>query len=166
MLFRSNATAERAQEVDFTPALIDLELGYLVPPGSTMQSPADADRPGMRIGVTQGSSSQGTLTREFKNATVVPAPSLKAAAGMLAQGQIDAFATNKAILFEMSDELPAFRVLDGRWGLEHLAVAIAKGRERGMPYVRQFAAQAKAGALLPSIIEKSGLRGTVGALPP
>jgi hypothetical protein len=27
----------------------------------------------------------------------------------------------------MSDELPGFRVLDGRWGLENLAIAIGRG---------------------------------------
>lgn len=162
----TNATAARARDVEFTVPLIDLELGYLVPPGATLQSAADADRPGMRIGVTEGSTSQGTLTRDYKNATVVPAPSLKALAEMLKQRQIDAYATNKAILFEMSDGLPGFRVLDGRWGLEHLAIAIPKGRERGMAYVRQFAAQAQAGGLLQSIVEKSGLRGSVKAVSP
>ncbi|MBU0588555.1 MAG: transporter substrate-binding domain-containing protein [Gammaproteobacteria bacterium] len=162
----TNATAARAKDVDFTAPLIDLELGYLVPPNSVMQSPAEADRPGMRIGVSQGSSSQGTLTREYKHATVVPASSLQVAAEMMKKGELQAFATNKAILFEMSDGLPGFRVLDGRWGLEHLAIAIPKGRERGMAYLRQFAAQAKDGALLPSIIEKSGLRGTAKATAP
>jgi polar amino acid transport system substrate-binding protein len=47
---------------------------------------------------------------------------------MLSQGRLNAFATNKAILFEMSDSLPGSRVLDGRWGVEHLAIAIPKNR--------------------------------------
>jgi polar amino acid transport system substrate-binding protein len=140
--------------------MIDLELGYLVPPGSTMQSAAEADRAGMRIGVAQGSTSQGTLTREYKQAKVVPVPSLQVAAEMLKKGQLDAFATNKAILFEMWDGLPGFKILDGRWGLEHLAVAVPKGREAGLPYLKQFAQEAKTSGLLQSIIHKSGLRGT------
>jgi hypothetical protein len=41
---------------------------------------------------------------------------------MLCDGRIDAFATNKGILFEMADELPEARVLDGRWGAESLAI--------------------------------------------
>ena len=78
----TNATAARAQDVDFTPPLVALELGYLALPGSPVQSFADVDRPGMRIGVSQGSTSQGVLTREFKQASVVPAPSLKVAGEM------------------------------------------------------------------------------------
>lgn len=162
----TNATAARAKLVDFTDPLIDLELGYLVPQASTLQSPADVDRPGMKIGVSQGSTSQGTLTKAYKNASVVPVPSLKVASEMLAQGQLDAFATNKAILFEMSDSLPGARVLDGRWGLEHLAVAIPKGREVGLPYLRQFAEDAKASGRLQSLIDRAGLRGTVKPVSP
>ena len=156
----SNASPARAKDVDFTAPLIDLELGYLVPPGSAMQSAADADRAGMRIGVAQGSTSQGTLTRTYKQASVVPVPSLQVAADFLKQGKLDAFATNKAILFEMSDGLPGFKILDGRWGLEHLAVAVPKGREAGLDYLNQFAQDAKTSGLLQSIIVKSGLRGT------
>jgi len=162
----TNASAARAKLVDFTEPLLDLELGYLVPPGSTLQGPADVDRPGMKVGVSQGSTSQGTLTQAYKVATVAPVPSLKTAAEMLAQNRLDAFATNKAILFEMADGLPNFRVLDGRWGLEHLAIAVPQGRERGLPYLRAFAAQAKASGLLQSIVQQAGLRGTVPAVAP
>jgi polar amino acid transport system substrate-binding protein len=156
----TNASEERARIVDFTAPLIALELGYLVPAGSAIQSLAEIDQPGRRIGVSQGSSSQGKLTRAYKNAAVVPAPSLKVAADMLSSGQLDAFATNKAILFEMSDSLTGARILSGNWGLEHLAIAIPKGREAGMPFMRQFADQVRANGLLKSIVEKSGLRGT------
>lgn len=162
----TNASAARAKLVDFTDPLIDLELGYLVLPSSRLQNLADVDNPGMKIGVSQGSTSQGTLTQAYKAAAVVPVASLQVGAEMLAQGRLDAFATNKAILFEMADGLPGARVLDGRWGLEHLAMAIPKGRERGLPYLRTFAAQAQASGRLQSIVQQAGLRGTAPAVAP
>lgn len=155
----TNATEARARDIDFTPPLLQLELGYLVPPGSALQSLDEIDRPGMRVGVAQGSSSQGALARRFTSAVVVPAASLQQARDMLAQGQLDAFATNKGILFEIADQLPGARVLDGRWGLENMAIAIPKGREAGLPYLRQFAQDAS-GQLLPYIVSRAGLRGT------
>jgi polar amino acid transport system substrate-binding protein len=91
---------------------------------------------------------------------VVPVASIKLGQEMLKQGKLDAFATNKGILFEMSDELPGFRVLDGRWGLENLAIAIPKGREAALPYVGHFAQGARASGQLQSIISRAGLRGT------
>lgn len=159
----TNATAERAKVVDFTPPILGLELGYLVLPGSPVSALADVDRPGIRVGVSQGSSSQGVLTREFKHAQVVPAPTLKTAVEMLSQHKLDAFATNKAILFEMSDALPHARVLDGRWGLEHMAIAIPKGRDKGMAYVRAFVEDAKSEGLVTRAAERAGLRGAVSS---
>jgi polar amino acid transport system substrate-binding protein len=155
----TNATATRAKDVDFTPSLLDLELGYLVLPGSPVTSVAEVDKPGIRVGVSQGSSSQSALTREFKSATVVTAPSMEAAREMLSQRKVDAFATNKAILFEMSDALLNSRVLDGRWGLEHMGIAIPKGRDQGLAYLRQFAEDAKAEGLVKAAAERAGLRG-------
>jgi len=158
----TNATEVRARDMDFTDPLIRLELGYLVPPQSTL-AVGDVDRAGVRVGVAQGSSSQGALGRLYKNATVVPAASLEVAQQMLRQGQLDAFATNKGILFEMSDQLPGYRVLDGRWGLESLAIAIPKGREAGMPYLRQFARDAQSSGRLQTIVTAAGLRGLARA---
>jgi polar amino acid transport system substrate-binding protein len=155
----TNATAARAKDMDFTAPVLDLELGYLVISGSSVSTIADVDQPGIRIGVTQGSTSQSVLSRQFKHAALVPAPSLKGAIEMLSSRKADAYATNKAVLFEISDRLPGSRVLDGRWGLEHMAVAIPKGRDQGLPYVRKFAEDAKSGGLVKRLASKAGLRG-------
>jgi len=157
----SNATPARAKDVDFTQPLLAIELGYLVPAGSPISSVADVDRAGISIGVTQGSTSQSALPRELKNATVVPAPTLKAGIELLSQGKLDAFATNKAILFEMFDGLPGSRVLEGRWGVEHLAIAVPKGRDQGMVYMRQFVDDVESQGLVARAAERAGLRGTV-----
>ena len=156
----TNATAVRAKDMDFTEPLVRLELGYLVIGASPLQSLNEIDQAGMRVGVSQGSSSQGVLTQRFKWAKVVPAESLAKAQTMLNTLQIDAFATNKGILFEMSDALPGSRVLSGRWGLENLAIAIPKGREVGRPFVDIFAKEVTRTGELDKAVQRSGLRGT------
>lgn len=161
----TNATPARAADMNFTAPLVDLELGYLVVPGSRVTSIADVDKAGIRVGVSQGSTSQTALGRELKHAVVATAPTLKAAGEMLSRGEIDTFATNKGILYEMSDELRGARVLDGRWGLEHLAIAIPKGHDAGMDYARKFADDVKADGLVRRATERAGLRGTVAASP-
>jgi polar amino acid transport system substrate-binding protein len=159
----TNATSARAVDVDFTAPLIALELGYLSLPGSPVQSIDAVDQPGHRIGVSQGSSSQAALTRQLRHATVVPAPSLQVAGQMLAARELDAFATNKGILFELADTLPGARVLPGRWGLEHLAIGMPKGRDAAMPWLRGFAEQARTSGAVQRAAERAGLRGTVDA---
>jgi polar amino acid transport system substrate-binding protein len=156
----TNASAARAQVVDFSKPLISLELGYLVPARSQVQTVADVDRSGIRVGVTEGSSSQGVLGRQFKAAKVVPVSSLKVAADMLQAGQLDAFATNKAILNELADTVPGARILEGRWGLEHMAIAIPKGREGSLPQLDTFAQQLQKDGTLAAVIRRAGLRGT------
>jgi len=156
----TNATEVRARDMDFTEPLVQLELGYLLPPSSPIKSIADVDRPGVRVGVAQGSTSQGTLGRQFKNAKIVPAASLAQAREMFKSAAIDTFATNKGILFEMSDGLPQYQVLDGRWGLEHLAIAIPRGRQQGMPFLREFAREMNSSGRLRTMVERAGLRGT------
>ncbi len=156
----TNATEIRARDMDFSAPLERIELGYLVPPASALKNVTDVDQPGIRVGVAQGSSSQGVLGRLFKSASVVPAPSVTQAQVMLREGQLDAFATNKGILHEMADALPGYRILEGRWGLETMAIAIPQQRGAGMPYVRQFAENARSSGLLAGIVKRAGLRGT------
>lgn len=157
----TNASAARSKDMDFTAPYLEIELGYLVPPGSPLTTMAGIDRPGIRVGVTEKSSSDGVLSRDLKQAVVVRAATVKSGIGMLAAGTISAYATNKATLFEMADALPGSRVLDGHWGVERHAIAIPKGRDKGMPFARKFAEDARAEGLVKAATARAGLRGTL-----
>ena len=157
----TNATHARAKEMDFGPRVFEVELGYLVRKGSVLTTLAEVDAAGIRVGVTAGSSSDGTLSRDLKNAEIVRATNFDAAIEMLAAGSLNAYATNKASLFEMSEKLPGSRVLDGRWGVERFAIGIPKGRDGGMAFIRQFTEAAKSEGLIKAAIARAGLRGAV-----
>jgi polar amino acid transport system substrate-binding protein len=159
----SNATPTRAVDVNFSHTLISLELGYLVPAASPITTIAEVENAGVRVGVTQGSTSQTTIPKMLPNVTVVPAQNLKHAIEMFERRELDVFATNKPTLFEMSDQMPGARVLDGRWGVEHIAIATPKGREAATEYVRRFVADVQASGLLAQAVERAGLRGVVKA---
>jgi len=124
---------------------------------------ADIQKPGLRIGVTKGSTSQGTIPKLLPNATVVPAENYKRGIEMLEHGEIDTYATNKPTLFEMSDQMPGSRILDGRWGEEHLAVAIPKGHEAALEYIQHFVEEVQTSGLVAQTAERAGLRGAVKA---
>ena len=161
----TNASPARATDIDFTPPVLRLESGYLVAPGSRLTSLAAVDAPGVRVGVAQGSSSQAALTRDLRSAQVVPLASVVAASARMGQGDIDAFASNKGILFEMADRLPGARVLDGRWGLEQLAVGVPKGRDAAAAYLRDFVADPALQALVQQAAQRAGLRGLAADKP-
>ena len=155
----TNATAARAKEIDFTAPLVQLELGILVPTNTSIKNFSDVDKQGVRLGVSQGSSSQSVLGQRLKQTTIVPVPSLEVAASKLQNKELDAFATNKGILFELNEKLSGFQVLQDRWGLENLAIAIPKGRQDGLPFLNVFAQKVRENGQLDLMIKRAGLRG-------
>jgi polar amino acid transport system substrate-binding protein len=159
----TNASPARARDVDFSRTLLQLELGLLLPPQSKVTHFAQVDQVGLRVGVSQGSSSQGVLTQQLKQAQVVPVASLELAQQMLRSQQLDAFATNKGILFEMREKLPGFRVSDDRWGLENLAIAVPQGRAAGQAFLNAFADQVMRTGQLAQMAQQAGLRGVAQA---
>jgi polar amino acid transport system substrate-binding protein len=157
----TNATEERAKEVDFSPPVMRIELGYLVPAGSRIADAAHVDVPGVRLGVSEGSASHRMLVPMIRSARLVPASSLSKAVAMLKAGEIDAYTTNKAILFEMSDQVPGSRVLPGGWATENLAIAYPKGRDAGRAYMADLAHRLRGSDEFREMREHAGVRGAL-----
>ena len=65
------AEPQRANEIDFTAAYVEIEATYLLPPGSTIKSIAEVDTKGKRIAVPERSAYELYLTRSLKNAELV-----------------------------------------------------------------------------------------------
>lgn len=160
----TNATAARAKEIDFTAPLVQLELGILAPTNSSIKNFGDVDKQGVRLGVSQGSSSQSVLGQRLKQTMIVPVPSLEVAASKLQNNELDAFATNKGILFELNEKLSGFQVLQDRWGLENLAIAVPKGRQEGLPFLNVFAQKVRESGQLDLMAKRAGLRGMTAQL--
>ena len=161
----TNASPERARDMDFTQTHLAIELGYLAGPKTMVKSIAEVDRPGVRVGVTAGSSSLGTLTALYKNAKIIQTTTLDDGVTMLAAGTLDLYATNKANLFAMGDKLPGSHVLEGSWGVERHAMAIPKGREAALPYARAFVADVVASGRVKTATARAGLRGAIEEKP-
>ncbi len=155
----TNASPQRAREVDFTAPLLRLELGFLVPPESSIERIDEIDRPGRVVGVTQGSTSQATLPAVVRGPRIVPLASLAQAREALLAHRVDAFATNKGVLHDLADQLPGAKVLPGRWGTEQLAIAIPQGRGAAMPWLQRFADQLQASGQLQAMATRAALRG-------
>jgi polar amino acid transport system substrate-binding protein len=159
----TNATPDRARDMDFSNPFLRVEQSCLVPSGSAIKSLQDVDVKGVRVGVSVGSTSQKALGNRLKNAQVLAVPSLDQAADMIKSGELEAFATNKAILYELSDRLPGSKVLEGAWGYEKFAAGIPKGREGGLPLLNQFLSEAQQNGKIAQAVKRAGLRGTVPA---
>lgn len=156
----TNASPARVARMDFTTTVLDIELGYMAVSGSPVASIADVDRAGIRIGVTQGSTSLTILPNLLKNATVISTTPSKSARQMFLAKEIDTFATNKAILHDMLSGIPNATILEGNWGYEHWAFCIPKGRQTGLAYLENFTQFARSSGLIKKVIEKENIKWT------
>jgi polar amino acid transport system substrate-binding protein len=56
-------------------------------------------------------------------------------------------------------------MLEGRWGMESLAVGIPRGREAGMRWLRGFVDEARTDGAITRALERAGLRGIAQPAP-
>jgi polar amino acid transport system substrate-binding protein len=149
----------RTAELDFSPAVVQFDYTLLVPSGSTIQSFADADRPGRRIAVVNNHASTFALKRMAKHAEQVGSELPDAAFDLLREGRVDAFAAPREQLLDYGERLPGSRVLEAGYGINNAGIAIRKGQPGRLAYVCEFVEQAKASGTVADIIARGNLRG-------
>ena len=155
----------RAAEVDFSPPVVQFDYTYLVPAGSSLRSVADADRPGVRIAVVRNHASTLALSRILKQAKLVYAETHEPTFDLLRTGHADAMASARRGLLEHSTKLPGSRVLEDRYGVNLVGVAVPKGEGGRLAYIREFIEGAKASGLVQRAIERFGGHDLEGAPP-
>jgi polar amino acid transport system substrate-binding protein len=151
-------TPARSKLMDFSPPLMEVEVGYLVPAGSSLASLSDVDQPGIRIAVQAKTVTDTHLSTSVKSASLLRVPSPTDPIDLVASGNADAFAHLKPFLALSSGRLPGSRILDGKIFSDQIAIAVPKRRSAGLDYVRVFVADAKSSGFIKSSIERAGLR--------
>jgi polar amino acid transport system substrate-binding protein len=155
----------RAVEVDFTSAVFEFDYTYLVPDGSTIRCPADAERPGVRVAIVSSHASALALRRSASEAELIGLELPDAAFDLLVAGKADAFALPREQLVDYSAKLPGSRVLDDSYGINRVAIAVQKGRAGWRAFFSEFIEEAKASGLIARIIARGALRGFQVAAP-
>lgn len=149
----------RAAEIDFSPPVFQFDYTYLVPPFSAILSASDADRSGVRIAVVRNHASTLALSRIVKHAELVGSELPDAAFDLLRADNADAFAFPRDVLLDYSVKLPGSRVLEDRYGINRVGIAIRKGQTGRLAYISEFVEEAKASGMIKLAIERGGLRG-------
>lgn len=158
------AEPQRANEIDFTAAYVEIEATYLVPPGSPLKSIDDVDKEGIRIAVPTRSAYELYLTRTLKHAKLVHEKGSDNALKRLVEDKLDALAGLRPRLVTDHEKLPGSRILEGRFTAVQQAAGAPKGRDAGAKYLREFIEDIKASGLVAKTIEKNNVRGlTVAA---
>jgi polar amino acid transport system substrate-binding protein len=153
------AEPQRANEIDFTAAYVEIEATYLVPPGSPLKAIAEVDRKDVRIAVPEKSAYELYLTRSLKNAELVRTKGADAAFKQFVADKLDALAGLRPRLVTDHEKLPGSRILDGNFTAVQQAAGVPKGRPAGAKLLREFIEEARATGLVAQLIEKHGIRG-------
>ncbi len=153
----------RAEEIAYSPAYLEVDATYLVPPGSPMRTADDVDRDGARIVVAAHGVYEFYLKRHLKRAQLVSAPSTHAAFGLFAAEKLDALVGLRPRLVEDSGMMPGSRIVEGRFMLVEQAIASRRGREAGARFVREFVRDAGVSGLLARLLETNRVRGVTVA---
>jgi len=146
----------REGTMEFTAGYLQIETTYMVAPGSTIRAIADVDREGVRVGVAEKSAFRPFLARTLKRATLLTGPGNPTAFELLRAGQVEVLAGLRHQLIEVRGKLPGARVLDGRFLVVEQTLAIPKGREAGIRFLRDFIEEAKASRFVARALAKSG----------
>jgi len=153
------AEPQRANEIAFTAAYLEIPATYLVPAGSRIRAIEEVDREGVRIAVAQKSAYDLYLSRNLKHAQLLRAEGIQGSYDLFIAQKLEVLSGLKPRLVTDAEKLPGSRVLDGQFTAVQQAIGTPKSREAGAKYLREFAEEAKASGLVAEAIARHGVRG-------
>jgi len=144
----------RAAEVAFTAPYLLIEGVYAVPAGSPLAAVGDIDRPGVRIGVKQGSAYDLFLTRTLRHATVVRGAE---GTGVFVNENLEAGAGVREPVTEFVASHPGYRLIEGRFMEIRQAVGTAKTkRPQTTRFLYGVVEELKASGFVADALRRSG----------
>ncbi len=149
----------RATVIDFTDAYLEIESSYLVPPGSSIQSVEEVDRPGVKIAVMEKSAYDLYLSRSIQHATLVHAKSMDESFDIFVNQKLDALAGLKPRLIQEEQKLKGSRMLAGRFTAVQQAIGVPRGKPLSSSFIRDFVQEAISTGLVQKIIDGHHING-------
>ena len=153
------AEPQRAAEIAFTAAYLEIPSTYIVPAGSPIRSVDEVDQEGVRIAVTEQSAYGLYLVRSVKRAKLVLTKTGEGAVQAFVNDKLEALAGLRPALLTEVKKIPGAQVLDGQFTAVQQAIGTAKGREAAANYLRAFVEDVKASGLVGEAISRNGVQG-------
>ena len=159
------AEPQRANEIAFTAAYLEIPATYLVPAGSPIRSIGDVDREGVRIAVSEKSAYELFLSRSVKHARLMRTPGIDASFELFVSQKLEALAGLKPRLLMDVQKLPGSRLLDGQFTAVQQAIGTPKARAAVARYLHAFVEEVKASGFVGQAIARNAVEG-VSVAPP
>lgn len=153
------AEPQRAGEITFSPAYVEIEASYLVPVGSPLGRLDDIDRDGIHIATAARAAYTLFLQRTLRHAALVEAEGLPAAFDRFVEMKLDALAGLKPNLEADARRLPGARVLEGRFTAVQQSMGVPKRRAAAANYLEAFVAEIRTSGLLRDLVARHHVDG-------
>ncbi|TCM75131.1 MULTISPECIES: transporter substrate-binding domain-containing protein [unclassified Rhizobium] len=128
----------RTDRFSFSPPYISVEATYLVPVASPYRTADELDCTGIRIASARSAAYTKQLERTLKRATVLHADSPTAALDFLADRECDAAAGLTEFLFNASERMEGFRMVDGVFSRIPQTIAVHKRATNASLFIADF----------------------------
>jgi len=159
------AEPQRAAEIAFTAAYLEIPATYLVPAGSPIRSIADVDREGVRVAVAEKSAYELYLSRNIKHARLMLTKGIDASLELFLKEKLEVLSGLRPRLLMDVQKLPGARVLDGQFTAVQQAVGTPKARQAGATFLRAFVEDVKASGFVAEAIARHNVQGVTVAPP-
>jgi polar amino acid transport system substrate-binding protein len=153
------AEPQRAEKIAFSPAYVEIQSTYLVPPGSPITDLAAVDRAGVTIAVTARTAYGLWLERNITQAKLIWCETIDASFETFQRDKIDVLAGLKPRLLSDVERMPGARILDGQFSAVQQAIGTAKRNVEAAAFLRDFVEEAKASGFVASLIAKHAVNG-------
>jgi polar amino acid transport system substrate-binding protein len=154
----------RAEHLAFSDVFMDVDNGFVGRPGLLVKNAQEVDQPGIKVAVIQGNASDFLLTRNLKKAEIIRIPAGAAGAhDMLTTGRADVYAENAHLAHRIAAEIPGATVLEGRFNVVQMSIAVPKSNAGALSLVNDFIRDAKRDGLIHDAIARADLRGVHAA---
>jgi polar amino acid transport system substrate-binding protein len=141
-----------------------IDLIYVAAPGKSFADVGEVDRPGVKVGVIQGTPPDRFLSQNLKGAEIVRIP-LSAeisvdAAELLRSGKADVFGADAGVGYPAADRLSGSTIVPGTFDVVRVVVALPKGRSsEAQAKIAEIVSEAKQIGIVEGAIEAAGLKG-------
>lgn len=153
------AEPQRAGEITFTPAYVEIEATYLVQPSSTLRRADEVDRDGIHVVTAARAAYTLYLQRTLRRAALVEAESLPAAFELFIEKKFEVLAGLKPNLLANAQRAAGTRVLEGRFTAVQQAMGVAKPRTAAAAYLAGFVREITTSGLLGELIARHRVEG-------
>jgi polar amino acid transport system substrate-binding protein len=159
------AEPQRAAEIAFTAAYLEIPATYLVPAGSPIRSVAEVDREGVRIAVADKSAYELWLSRNIKHAKLMKTQGIDASFDLFVKEKLEALSGLRPRLISDVKKLPGARILDGVFTAVQQAIGTPRKNTAAAAYLAGFVEDVKVSGFVGEAITRNKSEGVTVAPP-